>query len=167
MHQRNNLEQVSGWSISTTRQEKQVSQERLEKLWWAPAVATSPGVHSGSQLTHAGSCEAREMLGLGTQAPKPWGLKHQANRQRCPPSVSFLKADYRSGGPGKMTISSPSVWTRPFFVSQSPETQAGDAPRSGGAVSCTKVVHFRKLCVLASKEEDLDRLDQSAYILIY
>lgn len=60
------------------KKKKEVSQERLQKLWWAPTAATSPGVHSGSQLTHAGSCEARETLGLGTQALKPWGLKHQA-----------------------------------------------------------------------------------------
>lgn len=37
-----------------------------------------PRVQNSLQLTQAGLCEAREMLGLGTQEQRPWGLKHQA-----------------------------------------------------------------------------------------
>lgn len=157
MQQHNNLEQVSGWSISTTRQEEEknkVSQERLQKLWWAPAAATSPGVHSAPQLTHAGSCEAREMLGLGTQALKPWGLKHQATDNDVLHQSLFSKPIT-----GKMTISSLSVWTQPFFFCQpKPQTQAGDALRSGANVTRKSKLY---------KKEDLHGINQSAKILTY
>lgn len=73
-----------------------------------------------------------------------------SNRQWCPPSVSLLKADYRSGGPGKMTISSLSVWTQSFLCQPKPQTHAGDALRSGANVSHTKVNFARKRISVAS-----------------
>lgn len=69
-HQHNNLENVSSWSINNKergKKKKTQSQKTSETL-----VSSNSGcLPLGAQLTHAGSREAREMLGLGTQALKP------------------------------------------------------------------------------------------------
>lgn len=111
-HQHNNLEQVAGKSINskTREKKKRVSPKKLHKLWWATTVAGPLGVHK-QYTAHT------LWLAWGQRDAWPWytgteALRAQtpSSRQWCPLSLSFLKADYRSRGPGKMAISSLSVW---------------------------------------------------------
>lgn len=112
---------LAGASKGKAREKKKrVSQERLQKLWWATAVAASLGVHKRF-TAHT------RWLAWGQKDAWPWYTGAEAlraetpsSRQWCPLSVSFLKADYRSRDPGKMAISSLSVWTQPFSCQPKP-----------------------------------------------
>lgn len=133
--------------------------------WLAPWGCTS-----GTQLTHSGSHEAREMPGLGTQALKPWGLKRQAADNDVLYHSLFSKPITEVGAQEKWLYHPCLSGSSPCLVSQSLRTQTGDAPRTAAIVmqksnAVKKTLH---LCwAVVSKEKDFDCLDQSVHILAY
>lgn len=145
-HQHNNLEQVSSWSINNKEREKKKKKTQSEKTSETLVSSNSGCLPGGAQLTHAGSREAREMLGLGTQALKPWGLKHQAADNDVLYQSLFSKPITEVGAQEKWLYHPCLSGRSPFLVSQSPRTQTDNALRTTANVM-HKAMQFKKLCI--------------------
>lgn len=104
------------------------------------------GCKSSSQLTHVGEREARKILALGTQALKPWGLKHQAADNDVLHQSLFSKPITEVGARKNDYIIPVCLNAALFFSAKSPEHQ--QAMLWGPQLtSCTKATQFRKLCI--------------------
>lgn len=110
------------------------------------------------------------MPGLGTQALKPWGLKHQAADNDVLYQSLFSKPITEVGAQ-KRWLYHPCLSGRsPFLVSQSPRTETGNASRTAANVTqksnaVEETLHLYRAAV--SKEKDFDCVDQSVHILTY
>lgn len=132
---------------STTRKGKKKKKKTQSEKTSETLVSSNSGcLPGGAQLTHAGSREAREMLGLGTQALKPWGLKHQAADNDVLYQSLFSKPITEVGAQEKWLYHPCLSGRSPFLVSQSPRTQTGNAPRTAANVM-HKAMQFKKLCI--------------------
>lgn len=105
-----------------------------------------PRAQNSSQLTQAGLCEAREMLGLGTQKLRPWGLKHQ--QQTMVSSISLpSQSRLEYWGPRRCDYIIP-VRLETAFSQPNPQTQTGKAMTDAANIT-QRAIHFRKLCITA------------------
>lgn len=126
------------WSINNKARggKKESVRKEFRNFGELQQLAASPGVHKRfTAHTHWPAWGQRDAWPWYTGA-EALRVETPSSRQWCPLSVSFLKADYRSRGPGKKWRYHPFLsGCSPFLVSQSPRTKTGDAPREAANVA--------------------------------
>lgn len=150
-HQRNNLEQVFCWNINNMarKKKKKKSGKTLETLV-SYNSGCLPGAAQAVHSSHAGSRKAREMLGLGTQALKPWGLKHQATDNDVLYQSFSSKPITKVGSQENGYIIPVCLDAAPFLSAKTPEHKQAML-RGLQLTPSTKATQFKKLCIFVEE----------------